>query len=231
MAKRWTYEEDQIIRNYFGKKSNNSICKMLPDRTIVAIKSRVRVLEKKEKERQHRISIWDQIFWCNVAGRDEEIPANLKKNFEMVCSMMMEQDSMKHARGISVLNLYYKHALSMEEIGVIYNVSRERIYQILNHYIRHMRHPKYRYVLENGEPKPEHEVPNISDRSSDKDSIDILNLSVRCYNVLKRGGIDTIRELITTTERDLRRFRNMGEKNIAEIKEELGKIGLQLPNK
>jgi len=47
--------------------------------------------------------------------------------------------------------------------------------------------------------------------------IDILDLSVRSYNVLKRAGISTIGELMKISKGDMMTFRNMGRKSMQEI--------------
>jgi len=49
------------------------------------------------------------------------------------------------------------------------------------------------------------------------DSVDLLPLSTRTKNSLLRGGVKTIKELIETSEDDIRQIRNIGEKTILEI--------------
>ena len=51
--------------------------------------------------------------------------------------------------------------------------------------------------------------------------IDDLELSVRSYICLRRAGIKTIEELKAMTDEDLLHVRNLGRKNVAEIKETL----------
>lgn len=237
MSKRWTYEEDQIVRANLDEMSAD-ICKLLPDRTLTAIKRRVYLIKKNEEKRQDLISVWDQRFWVYVAGIGAVIPEgqNMKENYEKVCNMMMERNA-SHERGIDVLNLYFKFGLSWEEIAHIFNVSRERIRQIFNKYIRLMR-LRYMYVLEHGEPRPRPESVSESvivpehvqspESISGNDKIDVLNLSVRAYNVLKRGGINTIDQLINTPKDDLMRLRNMGTKPMQEIETVLNKYGFAL---
>lgn len=53
--------------------------------------------------------------------------------------------------------------------------------------------------------------------------IEELDLSVRSYNCLKRSGMQTIRDLIETSDEQLIRIRNMGRKSFKEIKEKLEK--------
>ena len=48
-----------------------------------------------------------------------------------------------------------------------------------------------------------------------------LNLSPRVCNALKRGGINTVYELITTSDFDLEKIRNLGETGREEIRQKL----------
>ena len=54
-------------------------------------------------------------------------------------------------------------------------------------------------------------------------SIESLDLSVRSYNGLKRGGYDTVDDLVgaMTEGKSLRTLRNCGAKSVAEIMEHL----------
>lgn len=56
--------------------------------------------------------------------------------------------------------------------------------------------------------------------------IEELDLSVRSYNCLKRGGIQTVLELTEKTEEEMIKFKNLGKKSLKEIKEKLQAIGL-----
>lgn len=55
-----------------------------------------------------------------------------------------------------------------------------------------------------------------------------LDMSVRAYNCLTRAGIDTVEELTKKTEQDLNRVRNLGRKNVEEVKDLLATMGLSL---
>lgn len=59
-------------------------------------------------------------------------------------------------------------------------------------------------------------------------TIEELDLSVRSYNCLKRAGINTVQELITKTEEDMMKVRNLGRKSLEEVQEKLGELGLSL---
>ncbi len=59
-------------------------------------------------------------------------------------------------------------------------------------------------------------------------SIDELELSVRSSNCLRRADIYTLEQLISKSEEDMSKVRNLGKKSLNEIKKRLGEIGLSL---
>lgn len=59
-------------------------------------------------------------------------------------------------------------------------------------------------------------------------TIEELDLSVRSYNCLKRAGINTVQELITKTEEDMMKVRNLGRKSLEEVQEKLEELSLGL---
>ena len=59
-------------------------------------------------------------------------------------------------------------------------------------------------------------------------TIEELDMSVRCFNCLKRGGIDTVEDLINRTEDDMIKIRNLGKKSLEEVVEKLHSLGLDL---
>ena len=58
--------------------------------------------------------------------------------------------------------------------------------------------------------------------------IEELDFSVRTFNILKRAGIDSVADLISRTEEDMIRVRNMGRYSLREIVEKLANLGLSL---
>ena len=60
------------------------------------------------------------------------------------------------------------------------------------------------------------------------EDIEVLSLSVRSYNCLKRGGILTVADLWRMTERELLGIRNLGEKSVSEIVKKLNDYGFSL---
>ena len=59
-------------------------------------------------------------------------------------------------------------------------------------------------------------------------TIEELDLSVRSFNCLKRAGINTVEDLINTSEDDMMKVRNLGKKSLEEVINKLAMMGLSL---
>ncbi len=59
-------------------------------------------------------------------------------------------------------------------------------------------------------------------------TIEELDLSVRSFNCLKRAGIDTVEDLISRTEEDMIKVRNLGRKSLEEVIQKMHSLGLEL---
>ena len=59
-------------------------------------------------------------------------------------------------------------------------------------------------------------------------SIADLDLSVRSYNCLMRAGIKDVKDLISKSEEEMMKVRNLGRKSLKEVKEKLEELGLSL---
>jgi len=58
--------------------------------------------------------------------------------------------------------------------------------------------------------------------------VEELELSVRSFNCLKRAGINTVGELISKTEAEMMKVRNLGKKSLEEVKSKLAELDLTL---
>jgi len=67
---------------------------------------------------------------------------------------------------------------------------------------------------------------DITTGSHENKYIDELGLSVRSFNCLKRADINTMGELLSHTESDMREMRNLGEKSFQEILAKVKELGL-----
>jgi DNA-directed RNA polymerase subunit alpha len=61
-------------------------------------------------------------------------------------------------------------------------------------------------------------------------TIEELDLSVRSFNCLKRANINTVEELISKTEDEMMKVRNLGRKSLEEVIHKLAMLGLSLNN-
>ena len=59
-------------------------------------------------------------------------------------------------------------------------------------------------------------------------TIEELDFSVRSFNCLKRAGINTVEDLINTSEEDMMKVRNLGRKSLEEVIGKLEAMGLEL---
>ena len=76
--------------------------------------------------------------------------------------------------------------------------------------------------------------PVLAEKSSDDQSkqlqmtIEELDLSVRSFNCLKRANINTVEDLISKTEDEMMKVRNLGRKSLEEVINKLAMMGLSL---
>ena len=56
--------------------------------------------------------------------------------------------------------------------------------------------------------------------------IEKLELSQRSYNCLKRSEIDTVGDIISRTETEILKIRNLGKKSFEEIRDKITELGL-----
>ena len=59
-------------------------------------------------------------------------------------------------------------------------------------------------------------------------TIEELDLSVRSFNCLKRAGINTVEDLISKTQDEMMKVRNLGRKSLEEVINKLAMMGLSL---
>ena len=59
-------------------------------------------------------------------------------------------------------------------------------------------------------------------------TIEELDLSVRSFNCLKRASIDTVEDLVSKTQDDMIKVRNLGKKSLEEVIKKLEDLGLSL---
>ena len=58
-------------------------------------------------------------------------------------------------------------------------------------------------------------------------TIEELDLSVRSFNCLKRAGINTVEDLISKSEEEMMKVRNLGRKSLEEVVGKITSLGLE----
>ena len=61
--------------------------------------------------------------------------------------------------------------------------------------------------------------------------IEDLEFSVRSYNCLKRAGIHTVADIVSKTEQDMIKVRNLGKKSLDEVVGKVAELGLEFKKK
>lgn len=162
-------------------------------------------------------------------------------------------DSELSEREAKCIHLRFENRMIYDEIAKEFNVTRERIRQILAKAIRKLRHPhrsrKYLAVslyeykklqqenetlkaylaeIEKGLNLPSNENPCVYIPFL-ATPIENLDLSVRSYNCLKRrGGLNTYGDFQNYKISDLMRIRNLGTRSMQEILEKLDILGFKV---
>lgn len=77
----------------------------------------------------------------------------------------------------------------------------------------------------------EDELLDEEEEASQKElskTIEELDLSLRSFNCLKRAGFDTVDDIVSTPESELKEIKNFGKKSLAEVMAKLEELGLSL---
>ena len=61
--------------------------------------------------------------------------------------------------------------------------------------------------------------------------IEELEFSVRSYNCLKRAGIHTVADIVSKTEQEMIKVRNLGKKSLDEVMKKISDLGLEFKSK
>lgn len=189
---------------------------------------------------------------------EEQINEAKQKVYNVYIPGLIEAMNDLTDREQKVLELRYKHYLTLEQCGYHFNVTRERIRQVEAKALRKLRSP-YRskhWILdtmdkarETQEKLSRLELENIRlknyieshltdaifpcDNEQKEDSvsdisIDNLELSVRSFNCLRRAGINTLGDLDGFTVEKLMEIRNLGRKSVEEVITRLKEYGIEI---
>ena len=136
--------------------------------------------------------------------------------------------------------------LNGREIADIINRSKSRVYQVEHKVLRILRNPMRRKRMiavstaEFNQVK-DNEI-NLMNELKRWKKVDIdmemnkllsipieeLDLSIRSFNCLKRGGINTVGDIINKSQEDIVKLRNLGRRSFEEVRSKLAEFGIDL---
>lgn len=151
----------------------------------------------------------------------------------------------------TVLKYRFVDLRTLEQIGNLFSLTRERIRQIEAKALRKLRHPNRAKYLKYGVSGMienirtdyfnkfadlesrllelcEQLVDNELRKKYAQTKIEDMDLSVRSYNCLKRAGIDDLQQLAKLSYDDITKIRNLGNKSVREIIERFKEYGFDI---
>ncbi|MBL7132251.1 MAG: hypothetical protein ISS45_12780 [Candidatus Omnitrophica bacterium] len=179
---------------------------------------------------------------------------NLKdENIRQVIEDVLSTFPRKESLIIENRYLFLNRKQTLEELGKILRVTRERVRQIEQGAIKRLSHPTRQKIIREKLSKLIFKGTTVADSSLtgeiDKLQIELnqlkqkltggspqeisnlpmteVELSVRANNCLRDANIKTIGELVNKTESELLSFKNLGEKTLWELREILHSFGLK----
>lgn len=204
-------------------------------------------LNAKKRDHDYPLDVIDMLFGDDDSIDIDYIENNFDKNLESVLETLREREA-------RMFRKIWKDGYILEAVAQQEGVTKERVRQIVAKAGRRLRHPARLRVLRYGKEVMElqdditkltmelyqkkleliHQIENpelITLTEEDKlESIKVeaLEFSVRTYHCLKRAGINKLVDLLTKTEEDIMRLRNMGRKSLKEIVDKLSDMNLSL---
>lgn len=157
------------------------------------------------------INLWSAVFQKTVSTSD--LPTNWEAALDYVLN------ALNNEKREGAVRLYFQNRLPLGKIGEKQGTTLERARQHIMEAIREMQRPANRIILSYGldQGKKLLEEKRTNALIADNEPVDILGLSVRANNCLRRAKIYTIGQLRRCNETDLLNIRNLGKSTLQEI--------------
>lgn len=176
-------------------------------------------------------------LWSIVFERDVS-PSDLPPDWEPTLFYIL--DTLYPSRKRDILLAFYRDGAKLGEIGVTYDICRERVRQILTETVLTLRHPTRRWILLYGLEASSHISGVLADDTpaptlfqppgapSPQSPISELDLSARALHYLTGAGICTVEDLTCRTESSLLCIPNFGLASLRNVKAALQQYGYVL---
>ena len=177
----------------------------------------------------------------NIPVSKEKYAYDVERGVEVAISTLTHREA-------KIIKLRYEENKALKAIAEQYEISVERVRQILAKALRKMRHPsrtkyiklglngyidsQYKKGYKDGYTKGLNDAKNHKDEMGNRDtflekSIESVELSIRAYNCLKQAGVDTINDLLNFNDiESIYKIRNLGRKSAIEIAKKLYELGI-----
>lgn len=187
---------------------------VLPEPPVKVNPSPPKKIVKKQSLRypDNLISILERKYdWDGIEPITEEW---LKEQLPIFCT----------ERELKTIRMRFVNGDTLEECGWQLGISRERVRQIERKVVAKIYRRKFVETQIGNYGMPED--GNTKKCPSDKreTAIECLDLSVRAYNGLRRGGIDTVGQLTELSRNDIKAIRNIGSATVEEIEKKLSQF-------
>lgn len=170
----------------------------------------------------------------DVLGKTSDAP-DIDASVEYILTARLTE------REKSMLKMRYKDLMTYNEISKKYNLTANRIVQIIAKVQRKLRHPKNsKYltlgvagIMANEKEKllmKLQENKKQGKKLAEHYTIDALDLSIRSTNCLLRAGLKTAGDILNLERDELMKVRNIGKRSYDEIVDRLEALGFDVRN-
>jgi len=141
------------------------------------------------------------------------------QGIEILCLSKRSHNYLKRAGIHTIAQLT---SLTLDQVSAIYGLGPKSLAEIQARLAEHSlslatKSPPYGSTS----TMTSQDSPRAHQKAAMAEPIEILGLSVRAYNCLKRAGIDTVGALLALTSDDLLSIQNLGVKTLAEIQKKV----------
>lgn len=142
----------------------------------------------------------------------------------------------------AAINMIYFDQVSYNDAATQLEITSKAVHSLVNAALRNLRAPKYSKRIFYGdeflkELEESQSAPKYLDENSDSDDyldkpIDVLEISIRTYNCLRRTGLQTVRHVKHLIDKGhLWKIRNFGAKGVSETMTAVNRYILREENK
>ncbi len=186
-------------------------------------------LQKRMKMRHRYPYPWNLAF--DVITHPDKDYENQTELYEVYIPKFLECVNQLNEREQTIIHYRFAELRTCEECQKLLHITRERVRQIESKAIRKLKCKKCQFlvgsIIKSLEEKNEETDQQSGYKNSHGKTIDHMELSIRSYNALKRGGINYIDDLRECSLMDLQNLRNMGIKSLHEVIDKAAQYGIK----